>query len=59
MEVNECDKKRKIAEKQILEILKTLEEETCMSFGGIDTDSICGVALPERIQRVSIKLILS
>lgn len=59
MDVNECDKKRRTAEKQVLEILQKLEEETGMSFGGIDTDSIRGVSLPERIQRVSIKLELS
>lgn len=59
MDVNECDKKRKTAENQVLEILQKLEEETGMSFGGIGTDSIRGVATPERIHSVSIKLELS
>ncbi len=59
MDVNECDKKRTTAEKQVLEILQNLENETGLSFGGIDTNSVRGVATPERIKGVSIKLELS
>ena len=59
MTVEECNKKRQNAETDVCKILRDLEYDTGMSVDSVTTDSVRGVATPERIQYVSIRLVLA
>ena len=59
MTIEECNKKRKDAEKDVCKILCDLENDTGMSVDAVITDSVRGIATPERIQYVSIRLVLA
>jgi hypothetical protein len=59
MSIDQCNAMRLVAEEKIYQILRGLEEATNMSVGMIKTETITGVAIPERVVSVSISLVLS
>ena len=58
MDVADCEKKRRGAEQEILDILRNLEEETGMAIGAIDHVSCEGIVIPHRVVSLSITLSL-